>query len=571
MALDASTLSALAYELNNALSGGRLDKVYQMSKSEALLTVRSLGTNYKLLLSCDASKGRVCLTEQTYENPDKPPVFCMLMRKHLSGGKILNIETIKNERIVKIEVENTNELFELTKRILYIEIMGKHSNIILTDENNRILDSIRHIDFTISEKRQVLPGFYYEYPPAQDKFDPTVMPLTEISEILSKSPKNVEQTLVENFLGISPILAREIEASNGSKAEILLDYLDKSTKHEYNPVILLDKSKNNLPKFLYIFDLAQYGDFYEKKYFDTVNECVDTFYRTQETKRRIDEKKEALDKVISSHVSRITKKIDIHNKNIKKAEKKDKYRVYAELITTNLYRLKENAQEVILENYYDENREMAIPMDETMSPSRNAKKYFEKYNKEKNMEKMSAKLIDELMVELSYLNSVKDLLDISDDPKIVAEIREELIENKYISEPQTKKKKIQQSVSKPLEFTSSDGFLILCGRNNRQNDELTLKIAHKNDTWLHIRDIPGCHTIIRCDGNPVPDVTLHEAALIAAHYSKDKNNTKASVDYTNVRYVKKPSGSKPGMVIYDNFKTVIVEPNTEKVESLRKV
>lgn len=576
MALDACTLSALAYELNEKLRGGRIDKIYQMSKSQVLITVRSLGENYRLLLSCDASKGRICLTSQTFENPDTPPVFCMLMRKHLSGGKILEISAVPNERIVMITAESTNELFEVTQKKLMLEPMGKHSNIILTDENNRIIDAIRHIDFTVSEKRQVLPGLFYEFPPEPDKKDVCELSQAELALSIAsgcEGGKSISQMLLDTFLGMSPILAREIEHQSGGDyekaASVYLDFLGKMKINSFSPTLFFDK-KNNAPKELYLWNLEQYGDFYNKENFVSVNECVDTFYRSKETRRRLEEKRDSVLLILEKNLSRLYKKIDIHEKNLKKGAKKDRYRIYAELLTANLYQLTENKKEVTLPNYYEENAPLTIPLDETLSPARNAKKYFEKYNKEKTMEKVSREMLTQIQEEISYLKSVRDALELSEDEKNIAEIREELVLGGYLTEKTMKKKKKETAVSGPMRFFSSDGMLILCGKNNRQNEELTLKIASKSDLWLHIRNIPGSHTVIRCQGADVSDQTLYEAALIAAQYSKSAKDTKAAVDYTRVKYVKKPSGAKPGMVIYDNFETIIVEPDASLVEQLKE-
>ncbi len=571
MALDCNILSFLAEELKKTLNGGRIDKIYQMSKTQVLLTVRSLGGNYRLYVSCDAQKGRVCLTNQKFENPDVPPVFCMLMRKHLSGGKITDIYTVKNERILKIEVESTNELFEATKRILIVEIMGKHSNIILTDDAGRIIDCVSRVDFTVSEKRQVLPGLYYEEPPKSEKTNPFEADNLKILEILSQKGE-LSDVILSGFEGMSPLLSREItyRAENDPiKAVVVLkEYLSKIENYEKNPVVLIDK-RTNQPSDCYIFDIAQYSDFYEKKYFDTVNECVDFFYSSKEEKRKLDEKKQMLYTVISKSLSKKAKKLDIHEKNIKKAQKKDKYRIYAELITANLYKLTKNANEAVLENYYDNNELIKVPLDETISPAKNAKKYFEKYNKEKNMEKISSEMIKELETEIKYLEELRDTVEICNDLKSLDEIKEELIFGEYIKEKTKNNHKKKDAVSKPLEFMSSDGLLILCGRNNRQNEELTLKIASKNDLWLHVRNGAGSHVVIRSQGSEVPDKTLEEAAIIAAFYSKKSKDTKADVDYTQVRYVKKPSNLKPGMVIYDNFKGITVEPDIKIVESLK--
>lgn len=577
MALDANTLSALAFELDDKLRGGRIDKIYQMSRSQVLLTVRSLGENYRLLLSCDASKGRICLTQQTFENPDMPPVFCMLMRKHLAGGKLLSVESVPNERIVKLTVESTNELFEITKKVLVLEPMGKHSNIILTDENNRIIDAIRHIDFTLSEKRQVLPGLFYELPPAQEKTDATSLSEDEFFTFFENSSfeGEIAKKLMDTFLGMSPIFAREIEHQSGGDlkraGEIYWGYLKKLSRKEFCPTLLYKKDTKE-PKELYIWDILQYGDFFDKQACSTVNECVDLFYKSKETKRRLEEKKDSVAQIVEKNLSRLYKKIDIHQKNIKKAEKKDRYRIYAELLTANLYQLSENKKEVTLPNYYEDNAPLSIPLDETISPARNAKKYFEKYNKEKTMERISREMLKELNEEIGYLEGVRDLLDLSEDEKNIAEIKEELVLGGYASEhgKNKSKKNKETKITRPMEFVSSDGTLILCGRNNRQNEELTLKIASKLDTWLHVRNVAGSHVVIRSLGEPIADETLLEAALIAAQYSKSAKDTKVSVEYTKVKYVKKPSGAKPGMVIYDNFETIIVEPDATRVEGMQK-
>lgn len=574
MALDCNTLYFLGKELNERLVGGRIDKVYQMSKTQLLLTVHSKGINCRLYLSCDAQKGRVCLTERKYENPDAPPVFCMLLRKHLSGGKITDIKTVKNERIFKMEIQNTDELFETTKRVLIVEIMGKHSNIILTDGDGRILDCMARIDFTVSQKRQVLPGLYYEEPPKSEKIDPFSADTSEMLNALSKYEK-LEEGIMASFCGMSPLLAGEIAflAENDpiKGAVILKKYLEKTENFQKNPVVLIDK-KTNEPKNYYIFDIMQYGDFYDKRFFDTVNECVDFFYGEKDVKRKIDEKKANVVSAVNRAISKTSKKLDIHNKNIAKALKKDKYRIYAELITANLYKLTKNAKSALLENYYDNNKPLEVPLDETLSPAKNAKKYFEKYNKEKNMEKISRQMATELERELEYLFTVRDMAEICGDEKSLSEIKEELVFGGYVNEKNSKKtnmKKKKATFSKPLEFVSSDGFLIMCGRNNRQNEELTLKIASKNDLWLHVRNVAGSHTVIRSSGEDIPDKTLEEAAIIAAYYSKKSNDTKVDVDYTAVRYVKKPANAKPGMVIYDNFKGITVEPSKKIVENLK--
>ena len=572
MALDCYTIKMLALELDGKLKGGRIDKIYQMSKVQLLMTVRSLGENHRLYISCDASKGRVCITNQKFENPDVPPVFCMLMRKHFAGGKIKEITAKENERIIIIRTENTNELFEPVEKNLIIELMGKYSNIILTDGDNRIIDCVFHVDFTVSEKRQILPGLYYETAPVADKINPYMSDSNIFIDIL-KNSSDFEKTLIDNFSGMSPILAREIVyRGKGDYINCAMEYskiLKLLEDKDIKPTALLEK-RTKKPKELYIFDIMQYEDYYEKKYFLSVNECVDYFYGQDEKLRRITEKKAELKAVVSKHIKKVSKKLDIHLKNIEKAKSKDKYRIYAELITANLYKLKENSKEVLLENYYDDNNLLKIPMDETISPARNSKKYFEKYNKEKNMEKVSSQMAVELKDELLYLNEVMDMIDIADDLKSLSEIRDELVFGDYIELKKNEIKKKKDAVSQPNKFISSEGYTILSGKNNRQNEILTLKTASKNDLWFHARNVAGSHTVIRCEGEEVNEKTIEEAAIIAAYYSKKSEDTKVDVDYTLVKYVKKPQGAKPGMVIYDNFKSITVVPDKELIEKMKE-
>lgn len=577
MALDCYTYMMLANELKDKLTGGRIDKVYQMSRVQLLLTVRSLGDNYRLYISSDASKGRVCLTNMKFENPDTPPMFCMLMRKHLSGGKITDIQSVKNERIIKICVENTNELFEPVKKTLIVEMMGKYSNIILVNEENRIIDCVTHVDFTVSEKRQILPGLYYEEPPAPEKKDPFLTDYSDMLKLFSdaKDEKSVEALLLDNFAGMSPLLARELEyRGNGDYISTCVEYgkiLKALEQGETTPVVLLEKSTGK-PKNVSFTDIMQYGDYYEKKYFGSVNEAVDFFYGSQEQIRKLDEKKADLNSVVAHQIKKASKKLDIHLKNVEKAKNKDKYRIYAELITANLYKLTKNAKIAEVENYYDENRLIKIPMDETISPAKNSKKYFEKYNKEKNMEKISKKMAEELEKELLYLKEVGDTIYICDDLKSLAEIKTELIEEGYIEEKRNGKQKKSDKkppLSAPNKFLSSDGFTFFAGKNNKQNEKLTLKDSQKSDLWFHIRNAAGSHVVIKTDGREASDTAIFEAATVAAYYSKRASDGKADIDYTLVKYVKKPAGAKTGMVIYENFKSITVKPDIDIVEKLR--
>lgn len=571
MALDSYTHKMLAFELKKKLIGGRIDKVYQMSRVQLLMTVRSLGENHRLYISCDASRGRVMLTNMRFENPDVPPVFCMLMRKHLSGGKITDIEAVLNERIIKIKVENTNELFETVSKTLVVEMMGKYSNIILLNSDNRIIESVIHVDFTLSEKRQILPGLFYEIPPVADKKNPFQTEYDEMLLCVSNNEK-IEKSLIDNFSGMSPILAREIEyRGNNDPISSCMEYkkiLKDIEENNIKPVVLMEKATKK-PKEVYFTDIFQYGDYYDKKYFDSLCEAVDYFYSFLEQIRKIDEKKANLLGVVSKHIKRVSKKLDIHLKNVEKAKNKDKYRIYAELLTANLYRLTKNAKFAEVENYYDNNNFIVIPMDETISPGKNSKKYFEKYNKEKNMEKISKELVEDLKKELQYLTEVSDMISICEDNKALLEIKDELLYEGYIEEKKNEKNKKKAVVSSPYEFMSTDGFKIYAGKNNRQNEILTLKTSQKNDLWFHIRNAAGSHVVIKTEGKKPSDTAILEAALIAAHFSKRANDSKVDIDYTYVKYVKKPSGAKTGMVIYDNFSGITVKPDSDLIEKLK--
>lgn len=453
-------------------------------------------------------------------------------------------------------------------------MMGKYSNIILVNDENRIIDCVFHVDFTMSEKRQVLPGLYYEMPPSADKIDPFSVDYGDMLKIFAEAEdsEKIEKILLDNFSGMSPILARETEyRGKGDYINSCMEYvklLKEISEGNATPVVLCEKNSGK-PVNVYFTDIMQYGDYYEKKYFNSVNEAVDYFFGSQEQIRRLDERKSELSGIVMRQIKKSSKKLDIHLKNTEKAKSKDKYRIYAELITANLYKLTKNAKFAEVENYYDNNNVIKIPMDETISPSRNSKKYFEKYDKEKNMEKISGEMVKKLEKELYYLNEVNDMISVCDDLRALSEIREELTEEGYIEEKRNVKQKKKSELSPPNRFVSSDGFTIFVGKNNKQNELLTLKSSMKSDLWLHVRNAAGAHVVIKTEGREASETSIAEAAAIAAYYSKRASDSKVDVDYTLIKYVKKPSGAKTGMVIYDNFKGITVEPDRKLVEKLK--
>lgn len=564
-------------ELNTLLLGGKIDKVYQPENDEIILSVRTLKGSYRLLLSASASNPRVHLTEISRENPMVPPMLCMLMRKHLQGSKIIKITQIDFDRIIRIDTESRNELGDLCVKSLITEIMGRHSNIILIDENGKIMDSAKHVDFTVSAVRQILPGLIYEAPPPQDKVSPDNFSILDILSQLDNSPEDtlLDKFLLSTFTGMSPLLAREIvyrftgntkvckgEVDTASFLTSAQGFLEDICNNKYEPTLVTNHDDKK-PFAFSCVRLAQYQDGEILEAFSSVSKVIDSYYEKRSQREHINQRANALLKLVKNNIERCEKKLALHNDNLEKSKNREKYKIYGDLLTANLYRLTQGMKEIEVENYYIETLDtVKIPLKEDLSPSRNAQRYYKLYSKAKMTEKHALNQAKEAETELFYLESVLSSLEKAESIVELAEIRDELADEGYVSQINSKQKK-QQKKSSPLKFISSDGFEILVGRNNKQNDELTIKMAYSTDIWLHTKVIPGSHTIIRTlGGQNVPDSTILEAAQIAAYYSKAQNSSKVPVDYTFVKNVKKPNGAKPGMVIYDHYNTVYVEPKS---------
>ena len=585
MAFDGFVVHGITAELNAKILNGKIDKIHQPEKDEITVSVRTREGLFRMLISATTSNPRIHLTERLRENPITAPLFCMILRKHLTGGKIKNISQLGFDRIVKIDIECYTEMGDLTEKSLIIEIMGKHSNIILVQNDNKIIDSIKHVDFTTSAVRQVLPGLFYELPPAQDKISPKLCEEASLCEKIKSVPSDslLDKLLLSEFVGMSPLMAREIVCRNTGNTKAFVCDVDPCdfAKHTTsfikdflsNPAggsIVLDNDTDKPIAFSCV-SLFQYTGIGKIKECDSLSQAVETFFAVRDMHDRLTQKSAGTIKLINNNIERCNKKIALHTENIRKAENREKYKIFGDLLTANLYRINPNSESVTVENYYSENlEEVEIPLKPELSPSKNAQRYYKLYNKAKATEEHSKKQLEEAETEKAYLETVLDSVSRVSTPADIAEIRDELSEQGYITAGNPKKKKTQKK-SAPMEFVSSDGYTILVGRNNKQNDELTIRTAYSTDMWLHTKNIPGSHVIIRTGGTgEVPDNTLVEAATIAAYFSKAQKATGVPVDYTLVKNIRKPNGSKPGFVIYETNYTVFVTPDERLVERLKK-
>ncbi len=584
MAFDGFVTHGIVAELCDILIDGKIDKIHQPEKDELTVSVRTREGLFRMVISAATSNPRLHLTQRSRENPITAPFFCMILRKHLAGGKIKKITQQGFDRVIRIDIECYTEMGDLTEKSLIVEIMGRHSNIILIQNDNKIIDSIKHIDFTTSAVRQVLPGLFYELPPAQDKTDPSLADKTNICEKLKSASSDIllDKFIVSEFIGMSPLLAREIvhRHTGNTKAFVsdvdaeefavhTIDFIKEYLSHPFGGCVALD-SDTGKPVAFSCTELMQYSGLGKIKKCESISEAVETFFAERDLHDRLSQKSAGTLKVINNNLERCEKKITLHTENIKKAEDRDKYKIYGDLLTANLYQLSPGTEKVTLQNYYSENLDdIEIPLKPELSPSKNAQRYYKLFTKAKATEEHSKKQLEEALEEKEYLETVLDSVNRASSYTDISEIRDELAEQGYISAGNPKKKRAQKK-SAPIKFISSDGYTILVGRNNKQNDELTIRTAYSTDMWLHTKNIPGSHTLIRTGGTgEVPDNTLVEAATIAAYYSKAQKATGVAVDYTLIKNIRKPNGSKPGFVIYETNYTVYVTPDEKLVEKLR--
>lgn len=578
MALDGIVISNVVNELNTALAGGRINKIAQPEKDELILTIKSNRQLLKLLISASASLPLIYLTKETKPSPMTAPNFCMLLRKHLNSAKIISITQPSLERIIDIEIEHLNDLGDACMKHLMIELMGKHSNIIFIDDNQMIIDSIKHISGMVSSIREVLPGRTYFIPQTQDKYDPYSLTYNQFSAILAK-PMSLQKAIYTSLTGFSPLMANEVCYRASFDAEQATSTLSEAEKlHLYkNLERLIEDLRNNIyvPTIIYRGEeplefaschLSLYqtnkGDLSSVTY-DSISTVLETYYGTKNQITRIRQKSVDLRKIVSNALERSRKKLDLQQKQLKDTEKREKYKIYGELITTYGYGLEEGAKKLVCTNYYD-NSEITIPLDDSLSAMENAKKYFDKYSKLKRTFEAVTIQLKETKEELAHLESISTSLDIALNEEDLIQLKEELMDFGYVKRKyhSAKEKRNSKVKSKPFHYLSSDGYDIYVGKNNFQNDELTFKFASGNDWWFHAKGMAGSHVIVKSKmGEDLPDRVFEEAGMLAAYYSKAKEMDKVEIDYTEKKNVKKPASAKPGFVVYYTNYSLIAKPN----------
>lgn len=571
MALDGIFIYSILNELRETLLNGKVEKINQPEKDEIILNIRNGKVTYKLLISANPTYPKIHITNNAKSNPLVAPMFCMLLRKYLSGGKILDIRQQDTDRVLYIDFENNDELGFNSIYTLVIEIMGRHSNVTLVRHRDKvIMDSIKHITPDINTVRSLYPGIKYVFPPESHKLNPLNFSFESFNAFFDENNLEFDENIFSKlFTGISKPYSISL-----FEEYIKTTTLDAQNDHRYVFYFIENKFKliksaeytfitysdGNLLKDFYCFPLSQF-DNYAKKSFNSPSELIEEYYSEKDKSNRLNSKSSNIHKLISTNIDRCNKKSKILQNTLKECDDKDKFKFLGELLTANIYSLKPSLKHVSLLNYYAEEEEyIDITLDPQKSPSENIQLYFKKYNKLKKSEEAALIQMKINIEELEYLNSVLTNIKNSDNYEEINEIKKELVETGYIKFKKTDKKaKQKDKLSKPLHFLSSDGIDIYVGKNNFQNDALTLKFAEKHDLWLHTKNIPGSHVIIKKFGE-IPDNTLKEASALAAFFSKVRESSKVEVDYTEVKNVKKPSGAKPGMVIYSTNKTILADP-----------
>ena len=573
MALDTVMLSALAAELRPKLEGARIDKVRQPEREQVLLSIRNKGENMRLLINAGAGSGRVALTGQSFENPAEPPMFCMLLRKYLVGARIEKLTQPNWERLLMVDIISHNELGDSVCLKLAIELMGRNSNLVLVGDDGRIIDCLRRMEYGGDVQRRMLPGMIYRLPPAQKK--PLIFDCdrAQIESALNSSEdgKPLDKRLLDSFSGLSPLVCRELVHRAFYDISCLPDaleaFLESVRAGEFTPTLL---TKDGKPAEYSFMQLKQYGSEYEQQSLNSFSELLDAYYSKRELSERRRRRARELSHSVKTARDRIQRKLVCRLEELERTYGREEIRKNAELLTANMYRVKRGDSSVTVEDYYTDGcPSVEIKLDILKTPQQNAAAMFKEYNKLKTAEIHLTALVAEGEKQLDYLNSVLDELERAETERDLAEIRRELLETGYLK----KQKGAKPDKSKkqgPMRFISSDGYEILVGRSNSQNDELTTKTARRTDIWLHTKSVHGSHVIISCEGREPPGRTIAEAASIAAYYSQGREGGKTAVDYTAVRFVRKPSGSMPGKVVYTDYRTVMAEADEALCEKLKK-
>ena len=613
MAFDGITIANIIKELRQTLLGGRIYKIAQPESDELLLTVKNNGAQYRLLLSADASLPLVYLTDTNKTSPLTAPGFCMLLRKHLQNARITGIAQPGLERIIHLELEHLDELGDIRRKKLIVEVMGKHSNIIFCDEQNKIIDSIKHISGMVSSVREVLPGREYFIPQTQEKENPlrfcaryaamtagapadgqdpsvpdsgafleddqagALLSFVNFSASIRQKPMPVCKALYNTYTGLSPIIAQEIchragvdgdmpagaldETALSALCDVLTDMMTQITNGNFTPAVVYDGRE---PVEYASLPLTLYADKTSVS-FDSVSALLEQYYAQKSAITRIRQKSADLRKIVQTALERSVKKYDLQIRQMKDTEKREQYKVYGELLNAYGYDLEPGAKSLEAPNYYT-GQTVAIPLDETLTPQENAKKYFDKYGKLKRTYEALSELTVQVKNEIGHLESIMTALDIAAQEEDLVQIREELVESGYIRRKGGAKK--AKVTSKPFHYISSNGFHMYVGKNNYQNDELTFKFANGNDWWFHAKKIPGSHVVVKTEGKELPDRTFEEAARLAAYYSKGREQEKVEIDYLQRKNVKKPNGAKPGFVVYYTNYSMAVDSDISQIERL---
>ena len=579
MAFDGITIANIVTELNQTITGGKINKIAQPENDELIITIKNQRKQYRLFLSASASLPLIYLTETNKPSPLTAPNFCMLLRKHIGSGKIIAIEQPGMERIIRFTIEHLNELGDLCTKYLIVEIMGKHSNIIFCNEEDQIIDSIKHVSAHMSSVREVLPGRPYFIPETQSKLNPFVLTEEIFQEKIFPRPVNVAKAIYTSITGISPLMAEEVCYRAGIDGGIPTDGLEDVERvhlaHTFLRMVDDIRDGHFEPNIIYkgkepvefaCFPLSQYQDYRAVSY-PSIFPVLETYYAEKNIVTKMRQKTVDLRKIVQNALERNVKKYQLQQKQLKDTEKKEKYRVWGELLNTYGYEVEPGAKSMEALNYYT-NEMIQIPLDETMTPQENAKKYFDKYSKLKRTKEALDTLLHETGDEIKHLESIAASLDIASSEEDLVQIKEEMMEYGYVKRKNTGGKKVKVT-SRPYHYISSDGYDIYVGKNNFQNDELSFKFASGNDWWFHAKGQPGSHVIVKSKNEELPDRTFEEAGKLAAYYSKGRQAPKVEIDYTQKKNLRKPTGGKPGFVVYYTNYSLLIEPDITGLQQIQ--
>ena len=589
MPLDALCLSGVVHELNTALAGAKVDKIYQPGRDEIVLALRSSSQgNVRLLLSANPSHPRLYLTQLPLENPDKPPMFCMLLRKHLSGARLLGVEQAHLERVAFLRFEALNELGDRVERKLALEAISHHANLLLLDGEGRILDCVRRSDSGLDSKgggRLLQPGMFYRLPSAVDKADPLAAGREELERLLAAAPEEAQadQWLLDTFAGLSPLVCRELAFRAGGATDARLHQLgpegraalldrveelqDTVKEFRYTPLMI---SIDERPKDFSFLPIGQYQGAAEVRAYPSFSLLLDDFFAQRDQQERVRQKGQDLIRQVTNARDRTRRKIANQEKELAATRDRDRLRQLGDILTSNFWQMEKGMARLRAADFYDpEGKEIDIRLDPLLTPQQNAAKYYKEYNKAKTAEEMLTIQLDKGRKELDYLNSVLEAISLAEGERDLGEIRQELVDTGYLRPGKTARVRGKRVTSKPMEFMSTSGLRISVGKNNSQNDLLTCKLAGKGDIWFHTQKIHGSHVILWTEGEQPDLQSLNEAACLAAWFSQARDSSKVPVDYTPARYVKKPGGARPGMVVYTTYETAWVKPDGELARKLR--